>query len=64
MAKALYGHIGGPDPRLLTELATLRRRVAELEAEMARLRAENDALVIVSEDLLTIDVAAVEPALA
>jgi hypothetical protein len=39
MTKALYGHLGGPDPRLAADLARLRRRVAELEAEVEDLRA-------------------------
>jgi len=64
MAKALLGHIGGSDPRILADLAVLRRRVSDLEAEVLRLRAENDALSVVSEDLLTLDVTSAEPALA
>jgi hypothetical protein len=59
MAKALLGHLGGPDPRLLSEVATLRRRVRDLEAEMLRLRAENDALaasVAPGDDLISLDV--------
>ncbi len=44
MAKALLGAVGGPDPRTLHEVARLRRRVADLEAEILRLRAENDGL--------------------
>lgn len=47
MAKALYGFSGGPDPRVLAELASLRSRVRELEAEVAALRAQ----LIVTEDL-------------
>ena len=43
MAKALYGFHGGPDPRMTAELATLRARVRELEAELARTRAAQDA---------------------
>ena len=38
MAKALYGHLTAPDPRLAAEIARLRLRVAELEAENAALR--------------------------
>ena len=59
MAKALLGHVGGPDPRLLAEVAMLRRRVRDLEAELLRLRAENDVLAAAAtpEDrLITIDV--------
>ena len=44
MAKALFGHVGGPDNRLMTEVAMLRRRVQDLEAEVLRLSAENDSL--------------------
>ncbi|MEO8328751.1 MAG: hypothetical protein ABI586_01985 [Candidatus Nanopelagicales bacterium] len=47
MAKALLGHIGGPDTRLLAEVAILRRRVRDLEAEIMRLAAENDSLLTV-----------------
>jgi hypothetical protein len=45
MAKALLGHVGGPDPRLVTEVRRLRRRVHDLEAEVLRLQVENDSLV-------------------
>lgn len=44
MAKALLGHVGGPDPRLVTEVQRLRRRVVDLEAEVGRLQAANDDL--------------------
>lgn len=44
MAKALFGHIGGPDPRMAAEARRLRQRVRDLEAELARLQAGNDAL--------------------
>ena len=40
MAKALYGHLAA-DPVLLSEVGRLRRRVRELEDDLARLRAEN-----------------------
>jgi hypothetical protein len=43
MAKALLGYIGG-DNRLVEDNARLRRRVADLEAIVLRLQAENDAL--------------------
>ncbi len=39
MSKALYVHRGCPDPRLAAELAALRSRVRDLEAEVALLRA-------------------------
>jgi ABC-type phosphate transport system auxiliary subunit len=45
MAKALLGYVGGPDPRLVTEVRRLQRRVVDLEAEVLRLRAENDSLL-------------------
>ena len=45
MAKAILGHVGGPDPRLMAEVARLRRRVGELETEVTRLNAENQALL-------------------
>jgi hypothetical protein len=64
MAKALLGHVGGTDLRLVDEVRRLRSRVSELEAALARVSAANDALmasVHVDDDirLLTLD----EPAL-
>ena len=55
MAKALVGFVGG-DPRLLDDNQRLRRRVAELEALILRLQAENDALAAQAHpgDLLTV----------
>lgn len=50
MAKALYGFQGGVDPRVLAELASLRTRVRDLEAEVTALRAQ----IIVAEDLETL----------
>ena len=44
MAKALYGHVGGPDPRIVSEMRRLQQRVRDLEAELARLHEENDVL--------------------
>jgi hypothetical protein len=44
MAKALLGHVGGPDPRLVDEIRRLRRRVNDLETEIGRLLAERDLL--------------------
>jgi len=44
MAKALFGHVGGPDPRLVGEVRRLQRRVQELEQLVGRLQADNDAL--------------------
>ncbi|WP_293783872.1 hypothetical protein [uncultured Aeromicrobium sp.] len=46
MAKALVGYLAGPSyDHAAVELAHLRRRVADLENEIARLKAENDGLV-------------------
>jgi hypothetical protein len=50
MAKAILGHVGGPDPRLMAEVARLRRRVGELEAELTRLNSENQTLLAASLD--------------
>lgn len=61
MAKALFGHVGiGNDLRLAAEVRRLRGRVQQLESELARVRAANDALVAtvhVDDDLrlLTLD---------
>jgi hypothetical protein len=61
MAKALYGHIGGPDPRMISEMRRLQQRVRDLEAELARLQEENDVLTAgVGHDLL---ISGREPAL-
>jgi hypothetical protein len=71
MAKALLGHLGGPDPVTTAELAALRRRVRDLEAEVTRLSAANDALaglvaaqVALEEAALELDRSARQPALA
>lgn len=45
MAKALIGFIGGPTSEQLHETAHLRRRIADLEAEITRLKTENDGLL-------------------
>lgn len=60
MAKALLGHVGGPDLRLVDEMRRLQLRVRDLEAELLRLRAENDALAAAAqqaqaEELLTLE---------
>ncbi|MDQ1604423.1 MAG: hypothetical protein QOE01_2268 [Actinomycetota bacterium] len=63
MAKALVGHVGGLDPRVAFEVRRLRERVRDLESEVIRLRAENDALSSVTDShLITLD--AQQPALA
>jgi hypothetical protein len=53
MAKALLGHVGGLDPRMVSEMRRLQQRVRDLEAALVRLQDENDALAAeVGEDLL------------
>jgi hypothetical protein len=66
MAKALLGHVGGPDHRLVDEVRRLKQRVSDLEAEVLRLRSANDALAVaLDDDRLTLDdPRAVEPVLA
>ncbi len=59
MAKALVGYMNTTDPRVVAHLVSenrrLRQRVADLEAHVLRLQAQNDALAAtVSEDLLTV----------
>jgi len=63
MAKALFGHVGGPDPRMVSEMRRLQQRVRDLEAELVRLQEENDALTVEAThtDMLVPDR---EPALA
>ena len=57
MAKALYGHVGGLDPRLVSEMRRLQQRVRDLEAELTRLQEENYALTVEAahEDMLVPD---------
>jgi hypothetical protein len=50
MAKALLGHVGGPDPRIVAEMRRLQRRVRDLEAELVRLQSENDVLASMDQD--------------
>jgi hypothetical protein len=50
MAKALLGHVGGPDPRMVAEMRRLQQRVRDLEAELVRLQTENDTLAAVADD--------------
>jgi hypothetical protein len=62
MAKALFGHVGGPDPRMVSEMRRLQQRVRDLEAELVRLQEQNDALSVETHtDMLVPDR---EPALA
>jgi hypothetical protein len=64
MAKALLGHLGGPDPRMLSEMRRLQERVRDLENECLRLQTANDALSAdaAHDDLLTLSVPEAEPA--
>ena len=61
MAKALLGYMGSPDPRVVAQLTVenrrLRERVADLEAHVLRLQAENDTLAaaVHDEPLLTLE---------
>ena len=61
MAKALLGYMSSTDPRALEQLMAenrrLKRRVADLEAHVLRLSAENDSLAAAASDseLLTLD---------
>ena len=64
MAKALIGHVGGRDPRMFMELRRLHQRGRELEAEVARLRTENDALASAVTDTHLISLEVKEPVLA
>lgn len=73
MAKALLGHVGGVDPRLLDEMRRLQCRVHDLENELVRVRAENESLSdslarslgagVHEEEFLGLEVGAREPAL-
>ncbi|GAA2149360.1 hypothetical protein GCM10009760_42420 [Kitasatospora kazusensis] len=66
MAKALLGYVGGPDPRMLSEMRRLQQRVLDLESELTRMQAENDALNAVADEhslLSSIELDQREPAL-
>jgi hypothetical protein len=60
MAKALLGYVGHDlDLRMASEVRRLRDRVRELEGDVARLQAANNALssgLIVDDDMLTLSV--------
>jgi hypothetical protein len=45
MAKALIGFVGGPTSDQLRETARLHQRISDLEAEVLRLKIENDGLL-------------------
>ena len=61
MAKALLGYMSSSDPRAVAQIVAqnrrLRQRVADLEAHVLRLQAENDSLAASVHDspLLTLD---------
>lgn len=66
MAKALLGHVGGPDPRVIAEMRRLQQRVRALEDELRDLRLANAELaelraVMRNPDVISLDVP--EPAL-
>ncbi len=63
MAKALLGHVGGTDPRVVSEMRRLQRRVRDLEAELSRLQEENDVLAAGVGHHLLVDDREREPAL-
>jgi hypothetical protein len=44
MAKALLGHVGNVDYRMVAEVRRLQQRVHDLETEVHQLQVENDAL--------------------
>jgi len=58
MSKAIYGHLGGSDALLVSEVARLRRRVRELEeqveayeSELAELREPAEIVALRGTDL-------------
>jgi cell division protein FtsB len=61
MAKALLGYMSNTDPRVVAHLTAenrrLKQRVADLEAHIVRLQADNDSLAAAVRDssLLTLD---------
>ena len=56
MAKALSGHVGGPDPRMVSEMRRLQQHVRDLEAELVWLQEQNNALTagVGQEDVLVL----------
>jgi cell division protein FtsB len=63
MAKALLGHVGGPDPRMVSEMRRLQQRIRDLEAELTRLQAQNDALAAQTREETLVRLQDREPAL-
>jgi hypothetical protein len=64
MSKALYGHLGGPDAALLAEVTRLRRRVRELEEQVAAYEQVTVSLHEVALDEALRELGSSEPALA
>jgi hypothetical protein len=64
MSKALYGHLGGPDAALLAEVTRLRRRVRELEEQVAAYEQVSVSLHEVALDEALRELGTSEPALA
>jgi hypothetical protein len=64
MSKALYGHLGGPDAALLAEVTRLRRRVRELEEQVAAYEQVSVSLHEVALDEALRELGSSEPALA
>lgn len=63
MAKALIGHMGGPSTANTYEAAQLRRKVADLQAEVLRLQNENEGLLqTLAEHVDEVTVDLLEPA--
>ncbi|MFN8169970.1 MAG: hypothetical protein U0S36_14480 [Candidatus Nanopelagicales bacterium] len=60
MSKAIYGHMGGGDAMLLAEVTRLRRRVRELEEQVAAYEAD---LVAAPVDLVSLRDTELETAL-
>jgi uncharacterized small protein (DUF1192 family) len=63
MAKALFGHVGsGNDLRVAAEVARMRQRIEDLEAEVHRLQADNARLASAdARELLELSLADPEP---
>lgn len=53
MARALIGYVGAPAIDQTYEMAQLRRRITDLEAEVRRLMTENDALELALHERLS-----------
>lgn len=68
MAKALLGHLGNSDPRMVAEMRRLQQRVRDLEDQLNRVQSENDSLAAAAARAAAFDselfaVAEREPAL-